>query len=139
MPNSASNQRQWRKAFRRRFYDHGKATIKVRQRSEVRDRIIKISRISNSVRSGAAALLSDGIKSFTGDKRLAATTAGGAASACTGYPVRGWRTLKGQIAYRDMDNQNDVDSRQGRWPRATTIRSASALPLTPWLATQEKV
>ena len=60
--------------------------------------------LNTAQRGGVAA---DGINSFTGNKGYGFVDGWGA-SFGVHYPVAGG-TLKGQIAYRDMDNQNDVD------------------------------
>ena len=59
----------------------------------------------NTAQRGGVAF--DGINSFTGGKGYGFVDGGGA-SFGVHYPVAGG-TLKGQIAYRDMDNQHDVD------------------------------
>ena len=60
--------------------------------------------LSTAQRGGVAA---DGINSFTGGDGYGFVDGWGASFGVY-YPVAGG-TLKGQIAYRDMDNQNDVD------------------------------
>ncbi|WP_423837978.1 porin, partial [Sutterella wadsworthensis] len=60
--------------------------------------------LNTAQRGGVAA---DGINSFTGNKGYGFVDGWGA-SFGVHYPVAGG-TLKGQIAYRDMDNQHDVD------------------------------
>lgn len=59
----------------------------------------------NTAQRGGVAF--DGINSFTGGKGYGFVDGWGA-SFGVHYPVAGG-TLKGQIAYRDMDNQHDVD------------------------------
>ena len=60
--------------------------------------------LNTAQRGGVAA---DGINSFTNNQGYGFVDGWGA-SFGVHYPVAGG-TLKGQISYRDMDNQNDVD------------------------------
>ena len=66
----------------------------------------------------------------------ALSTAGARASACTTrWPAARSRARSPTATWTTRTTST---SRAGRWPRATTIRSASALPSTPWPATRRK-
>lgn len=69
-------------------------------------------------------------------KATALSTAGARASACTTrWPAARSRAKSPTATWT---TRTTLTSRAGRWPRATTIRSASALPSTPWPATRRK-
>ena len=89
--------------------------------------------LNTAQRGGVAA---DGINSFTTTRATALSTAGAPASACTTrWPAARSRARSPTATWTTRTTST---SRAGRWPRATTIRSASALPSTPWPATRRK-